>query len=351
MVLHALLTQHELDPLIGERNRQRWQKQNQLTPAFPVNAFGRKLRIFPAFALGQVVARTPRRTQQLPSAIEAITRASQRLYEAVPFRVLTETLRRHLHEIERPDALALSELLLALAPDALRAMQEEMEGIELALREHAVSLDARLGRVRSFDDATVMVELAGGGVRAIRRDRAVGDLLAGAWVLCDRVSVGTLADEFLLPALSPARVADLDWRQAALDELHAQVKATQRDDGSLDGDWRSAVRGTRRGPIVATDASDKLARLLTSVGYGDSRPVAEALGELLGGVWVLEGATEDAIGAALEKGADPEQLLDEIEQVYDEIERLVGQARQGLAVTRGSAPAGARDHGGAAAGH
>jgi hypothetical protein len=35
---------------------QRWQKQNQLTPAFPVNAFGRKLRIFPAFALGQVVA-------------------------------------------------------------------------------------------------------------------------------------------------------------------------------------------------------------------------------------------------------------------------------------------------------
>jgi hypothetical protein len=237
MALHALLTQHELDPLIGERNRQRWQKQNQLTPAFPVNAFGRKLRIFPAFALGQVVARTPRRTQQSPSAIEAITRASQRLYEAAPFRVLTEILRRHLHEIERPDALALSELLLALAPDALLAMQQEMEGIELALREHAVTLDARLGRVRSFDDATVMVELAGGGVRAIRRHRAVGDLLAGAWVLCDRVSVGTLADEFLLPALSPARMADLDWRQAALDELHAQVKATQRDDGSLDADY------------------------------------------------------------------------------------------------------------------
>lgn len=35
-------------------------------------------------------------------------------------------------------------------------MQQEMEGIELALREHAVTLDARLGRVRSFDDATVM---------------------------------------------------------------------------------------------------------------------------------------------------------------------------------------------------
>jgi hypothetical protein len=79
--------------------------------------------------------------------------------------------------------------------------------------------------------------------------------------------------------------------------------------------------------------------------------VAEALSELLGGVWVLKGATEDAIGAALEKGADPEQLLGEIEKVYGEIERLVGKARQGLAVTRSSAPAGARDHGGVAPGH
>jgi hypothetical protein len=120
----------------------------------------------------------------------------------------------------------------------------------------------------------------------------------------------------------------------------AQSGPLEQIDGYVsDGDWRSAVRGTRRGPIVATDASDKLARLLTSAGYGDCRPVAEALGELLGGVWVLEGATEDAIGAALEKGADPEQLLGEIEKVYGEIERLVGKARQGLAVTRSSAHA------------
>lgn len=122
--------------------------------------------------------------------------------------------------------------------------------------------------------------------------------------------------------------------------------ANPTDEGREELLVRWSACSTRRGPIVATDASDKLARLLKSAGYDDSRPVAAALGELLGGVWVLEGATEDAIGAALEKGADPEQLLGEIERVYDQIERLVGQARQGLAVTRGSAPAGARDHGG-----
>lgn len=122
--------------------------------------------------------------------------------------------------------------------------------------------------------------------------------------------------------------------------------ANPTDEGREELLVRWSACSTRRGPIVATDASDKLARLLKSAGYDDSRPVAAALGELLGGVWVLEGATEDAIGAGLEKGADPEQLLGEIERVYDQIERLVGQARQGLAVTRGSAPAGARDHGG-----
>jgi hypothetical protein len=238
MAFHTLLTQHELDPLIGERNRQRWQAQQQLAPAFPVDVFGRKLRIFPEFALGQVVARGFGRRQQLPAAVSAISRATQRLYEAGSFRALAEVVHRHLRELEVVNAATLTELLLAAAPQELRALGEEMEAIELALREHAVVLEARPGRISALHVDAVIVELLGPMQEiAIARQRMAGDLPVGAWVLCERVSVGTLSDEFVLPSVTPRQGTQLDWKQAAGEQLDAQLQATRRDDGSLEPEY------------------------------------------------------------------------------------------------------------------
>lgn len=239
MVLHILLTQHELDPLIGERNRQRWQAQQQLAPSFPVDAFARKLRIFPEFALGQVVARSFGRRRQLPSAVTAISRAAQGLYETEAFCGLTEVVRRHLRDLEVVNAATLTELLLGVAPDGLRALQKEMQTIEVALREHAIVLEARIGRISAMHGGTVTVELSCPTKEEIEiaRHRMAGDLPVGAWVLCHRVSVGTLSDEFVLPSVAPSHGVPLDWKQAASEQLQAQLDATRRDDGSLEPEY------------------------------------------------------------------------------------------------------------------
>jgi hypothetical protein len=102
---------------------------------------------------------------------------------------------------------------------------------------------------------------------------------------------------------------------------------------------RWSASSTRRGPMVAADASDKLARLLDQHGYADETPAAKALGALLGTSWMLEGAIEDAIGDAAEHGHDPKQLLDQIGQVYDEIERRLSVAREAMTAARHSVPA------------
>lgn len=102
---------------------------------------------------------------------------------------------------------------------------------------------------------------------------------------------------------------------------------------------RWSASSTRRGPMVATDASDKLARLLDDRRYSDGAAAARALGRLLGSNWLLEGAIEDAIGDAAEHRCDPEELLDRIGQAYDEIERHLSAARDAMIAARGAAPA------------
>jgi hypothetical protein len=234
MALFTLLTQHELDPLIGERNRQRWQAQQRLAPAFPVDGFGRKLRIFPEFTLGQVVAHSFGRRQQLPDAVSAISQGTQRLYETVPFRALTEVVRRHLRDLEVVNSVTLTELLLAVAPNELHALQVEMETVELTLREHAIVLEARIGRISAMHGDAVIVALSD-PIKEIEiaRHRMAGDLPIGAWVRCDKVSIGTLSDEFVLPSIAPSHDGQLNWKQAAGKQLHAQLEATRSDDGSL----------------------------------------------------------------------------------------------------------------------
>jgi hypothetical protein len=102
---------------------------------------------------------------------------------------------------------------------------------------------------------------------------------------------------------------------------------------------RWSASSTRRGPMVAADASDKLARLLDEHGYDNGKAAARTLGTLLGSNWELEGGVEDAIGDAAEHRHDPEQLLDQIGKAYDEIEHRLSTARKAMKATRHSAPA------------
>ncbi len=121
--------------------------------------------------------------------------------------------------------------------------------------------------------------------------------------------------------------------------LKARRVASPTPDARAELLARWSASSTRRGPMVAADASDKLARLLDEHGYDDGATAAQTLGALLGSNWALEGGVEDAIGDAAEHRHAPEQLLDQIGQAYDEIERCLTAARAAVDAARRSAPA------------
>jgi hypothetical protein len=124
-----------------------------------------------------------------------------------------------------------------------------------------------------------------------------------------RIFTLRLPDEDAIEELRGARIGRVE------EAAHRTLKAA----------W--SARSVRRGPMVATDAADKLARILSEAGHTGADAVPERLTRLLSAVWYLEGAAEDAIGDYKDGIAG---LLHGVEAMCDEIETLVAELRTAL---------------------
>jgi hypothetical protein len=238
MPLRPLLTQHELDPLVGsERTRQRWQDHHVLAPAWPIEGFGRRLRLFPEFALAQIAMHT-RRSPSLDPTVAALTKASEKLYTLESFQELQNHIRKHMAELDAIGSAAITQLLLTGVPQALKAFQDELNrALENLGEEHGLRSFVEPGRVVERELDGYVVELLDRSRVKIDQGRSAGPFSIGSYVLRDRVEIAGRVADFLLPGGPLESTAQLDWRDQALLELDDQVECVVADDGRLAYDW------------------------------------------------------------------------------------------------------------------
>jgi hypothetical protein len=91
-----------------------------------------------------------------------------------------------------------------------------------------------------------------------------------------------------------------------------------------------SAHATRRGPIVAGDAAEKIAGLLSAQGFAGAETLRDASRELLTALWLYEGRIEDAMNDWVERQAPGSDFIAAAGQVFDVLQTHLDATRSAL---------------------
>jgi hypothetical protein len=93
---------------------------------------------------------------------------------------------------------------------------------------------------------------------------------------------------------------------------------------------RWAAHATRRGPIVAGDATEKIADLLLAQGFEATETLRNTSRELLTALWLYESRIEDAMTDWVERQASGADFIAAADQVLDVLQQNIDATRSAL---------------------
>jgi hypothetical protein len=233
----GILTHHELIALKSKTTRDRWQKQGYLPKPFWIRSDRHRLALYPEPVLARVVSSTSGQSAALERALKKVTAGCQRLYEIESFHPVAETAALIFPEFaDAPWSLPRFLARLAEECAALEIWIDDLAEFEAELQEDGISLTSEAGRITAIEEDAYRVELASGSVRmSSSREVSPADLALDMAVVLENVTVGSIEQRFLLPAIAAE---------------HALRKEVQAMPESLEQRFAALSQRAQRTPIA-----------------------------------------------------------------------------------------------------
>jgi hypothetical protein len=223
--MRGLLTNKELAPLVGsDRTLREWQARAVIPKPQAIDGFGpRRFRLYPEFALVQVVAK---RHPVLPALHDSLMTATEQLFGTDAFRSCVEILKQHINETTDSGIRSVTNVLNEYAADAVEALQDTVDSIESALDERFdMNLTSSVGTVLRLSQEQVVVSVDDLEQRFDGRHAPLLSLREGDAVRCEVISMSGITEGFVIPTVAGSD--RLEWKKQALRELVDAVSATE----------------------------------------------------------------------------------------------------------------------------
>jgi hypothetical protein len=197
------VTHRELNDLVGERTRQRWESDGLLPAADWLRVDRHRLGIYPELVLARVVVGNTRDSSEAKALSEVVEKS----------RCLFTTDGYHRFKAAARDVFAVEarteggwnfgrflRLLADSDPDAIEAWQADVVEVEVELAKRmTLSFRSTLAKVRGKTSEGYTIAIETGEERLI--GKALSSLEPGVTVVLERVAVESKEREFVLPAM------------------------------------------------------------------------------------------------------------------------------------------------------
>ncbi len=231
------VTHREMNALVGERRRLRWEKDELLPEPDWLRVDRSRLGVYPQLVLARVVVGRTKDPNER-RALEDVLTSSRRLLTTDGYHRFRVVAREVLSMLSKSDDDWSFETFLSLLsesdPKALESWRADVSEVEEGLTaKAALTFRSTLGTVRDQTPDGYMIMEAGGSERRIRQ--ALAKLEVGTNVVLERVGVESKEREFVLPALPVGGGFDV------VEELRLQ-DGGERMDQHIDPFQRIAAR-------------------------------------------------------------------------------------------------------------